>query len=240
MLSAFNALRFPPVLNTILFGALPYLAMVLFLVVSITRYRRDPFTFSSLSSQFLETRKLFWGSVPFHVGILTLFFGHLIGFLLPRELTAFNRVPLRLFVFEASGLVAAFLTLLGLTGLIVRRASSPRLRANTTVADVVVYGLLLFQILTGLWVATELRWGSAWFTQAVVPYLRSIFLFQPDVPRMVELPMPLQLHVLGAFVFFAAFSYTRLVHALVAPVPYLWRPNQVVIWNRPRGEQTPR
>jgi nitrate reductase gamma subunit len=206
-------------LDVLLFGALPYVAMVLFLVVSIQRYRRDPFTFSSLSSQFLETRRLFWGSVPFHVGILTLFFGHLLGFLLPRELAAWSRVPLRLFVFEASGLVAALLTLIGLLGLVLRRLG---------------YGLLSFQVATGLWIALGLRWGSAWYTQVVVPYLRSVFAFQPDVQRMAEMPLPVRLHVLGAFVLFAAFSYTRLVHALVAPVPYLWRPLQLVIWNRTR------
>jgi len=224
-------------LNVLLFAALPYVAMVLFLGVSIRRYRRDPFTFSSLSSQFLESRRLFWGSVPFHVGILTLFFGHLLGFLFPRELTLWNRVPVRLFVFEASGLVAALLALVGLVGLILRRASAARLRVNTSPTDLLVYALLLFEVVTGLWVATSLRWGSAWYTQAVVPYLRSIFLLQPDVQRMVELPLAARLHVVGAFVLFAAFSFTRLVHALVAPVPYLWRPLQVVIWNRRRGER---
>jgi nitrate reductase gamma subunit len=224
-------------LDVLLFAALPYVAMVLFLGVSIQRYRRDPFTFSSLSSQFLESRRLFWGSVPFHVGILTLFFGHLVGFLFPRELTLWNRLPLRLFVFEASGLVAALLTLVGLIGLMLRRAGASRLRVNTSPTDLLVYTLLLFQVATGLWVATGLRWGSAWYTQAVVPYLRSIFLLQPEVQRMVELPLAARLHVIGAFVLFAAFSFTRLVHALVAPVPYLWRPLQVVIWNRRRGER---
>jgi nitrate reductase gamma subunit len=68
-----------------------------------------------------------------------------------------------------------------------------------------------------------------------VPYLRSIFLFQPDVARMAEMPLSVKLHVVGAFVFFAAFSYTRLVHVLVAPVPYLWRPLQLAIWNRARA-----
>lgn len=224
-------------LDVLLFAALPYVAMVLFLGVSIQRYRKDPFTFSSLSSQFLESRQLFWGSVPFHVGILTLFFGHLLGFLFPRELTLWNRLPLRLFVFEATALIAALLTLVGLVGLILRRASALRLRVNTSPADLVVYTLLLFEVVTGLWVALGLRWGSAWYTQAVVPYLRSIFLLEPDVRRMAELPLAVRLHVVGAFVLFSAFSFTRLVHALVAPVPYLWRPLQVVIWNRQRGEQ---
>ena len=227
-------------LDLLLFGALPYVAVVLFLVVSIQRYRANPFSFSSLSSQFLETRRLFWGSVPFHVGILTLFFGHLLGFLLPRPLMLWNRVPLRLFVFELTGLIAAFLTLIGLAGLMLRRAGSARLRINTTLPDLLVYALLSFQLVTGVWVALSLRWGSAWYTQAVVPYLYSLFRFQPEVQRMTELPLLVRLHVVGAFVLVALFSWTRLVHILVAPVPYLWRPLQLVIWNRSRGPGTQR
>lgn len=222
-------------LNVLLFAALPYVSVVLFLVVSIQRYRRDPFTFSSLSSQFLESKELFWGSVPFHLGILTLFFGHLVGFLFPRGMTLWNLVPLRLFVLESTALAAALLTLFGLAGLIVRRASTSRLQVVTSPADVLVYVLLLFQIVTGLWVAIALRWGSAWYTQTVVPYLWSLARFQPDIQRVAELKLPAQMHVVGAFVLIAAFSFTRLVHALVAPVPYLWRPNQLVVWNRVRG-----
>ena len=222
-------------LNVLLFAALPYVSVVLFLLVSIQRYRRDPFTFSSLSSQFLETKELFWGSVPFHFGILTLFFGHLVGFLFPRGMTLWNGVPIRLFVLESTALAAALLTLFGLGALIVRRAAAPRLRVVTSAADILVYVLLLFQIGTGLWVAIALRWGSAWYTQTVVPYLWSLVRFQPEIQLMVDLKLPAQIHVVGAWVLLGVFSFTRLVHALVAPVPYLWRPNQLVVWNRPRG-----
>lgn len=221
-------------LDTLLFGALPYVAIVLFLVVSIQRYRRNPFSFSSLSSQFLETRRLFWGSVPFHVGILAVFLGHMTGFLFPRELVLWNRLPVRLLVFEVTGLAFALLALVGLAGLLARRAASPRLRVNTSAADLLVLAMLFFQVLTGLDIALRLRWGSTWYAEALVPYLRSIFLLQPDVARMAEMSLSVKLHVAGAFVFFAAFSFTRLVHVLVAPVPYLWRPLQVAIWNRPR------
>jgi nitrate reductase gamma subunit len=103
--------------------------------------------------------------------------------------------------------------------------------------DVLVYVLLLFQIGTGLWVALALRWGSAWYTQTVVPYLWSLFRFQPDIQRVADLKLPAQIHIVGAFVLFTVFSFTRLVHALVAPVPYLWRRNQVVIWNKARGDE---
>lgn len=222
-------------LDVLLFGALPYVAIALFLVVSITRYRKAPFSFSSLSTQFLESRRLFWGSVPFHIGILVLFFGHLAGFLFPREVLLWNRLPARLFVLESSAFAAAVLAAVGLSGLIVRRLGAPRLHVNTTITDLLVYAVLLFQIVTGLWIAVGLRWGSSWYAAAVVPYLRSIFVFSPQVERIAELPLVARLHVVGAFVLFGLFSFTRLVHILVAPVPYLWRPVQLVIWNRPRG-----
>src|SRR5512135_1203359 len=119
-------------LNVLLFAALPYVAMVLFLIVSIERYIHAPFQFSSLSSQFLETKALFWGSVPFHLGILTLFAGHLVGFCFPRQMTLWNVIPLRLFILESTALAAALLTLVGLVGIIVRRATTPRLRGVTT------------------------------------------------------------------------------------------------------------
>jgi len=224
-------------LNTLLFAAMPYVAIVLFLVISIQRYRKDPFTFSSLSSQFLESRRLFWGSVPFHIGIIVIFFGHLIGFLFPSYVTIWNRVPLRLFILESTALTAALLCLIGLFGLMYRRSTSARLRANTSPADLVVYALLLFQIITGLWVALTLRWGSSWYVQTAAPYVWSIFRFDPDIQNVIALPLAARLHIIGAWVLFASFSFTRLVHVLVAPVPYLWRPLQLVIWNRTRRAQ---
>ncbi len=218
--------------DVLLFGALPYLAMALILVVSIQRYRRDGFTVTSLSSEFLEKRWLFWGTVPFHLGILVVFLGHVVGFLIPRQVMAFNATPMRLLVLEGTGLVAGILTLTGLVILVWRRMRDARLRAVTTPVDIAVYAMLFFQVVTGLWIALGYRWGSAWYTAVVVPYLRSVFLLQPDVRPMADLPLVARLHVLGAFALFSTFSATRLVHMLVAPIPYLWRSAQVVIWNR--------
>jgi nitrate reductase gamma subunit len=224
--------------DSLLFGAFPYLALALTLVVSIQRYRRDGFTVTSLSSEFLESRWLFWGSVPFHLGILLLFLGHLVGFLIPREVMVWNSSPLRLLILESTALTAGIVTLVGLVVLIVRRARDARLRAVTSPVDLAVYVILLFQIVTGLWIALGYRWGSAWYTQVLVPYIQSIFLLKPDIKVMADLPMVVRLHVLGAFTLFSTFSATRLVHMLVAPIPYLWRSVQVVIWNRRRTAGT--
>ena len=66
-------------INFIIFGVMPYVALTVFLVGSIARYERDPFTWKSSSSQLLRRKQLIWGSILFHVGILTVFFGHLVG-----------------------------------------------------------------------------------------------------------------------------------------------------------------
>src|SRR3990172_2833540 len=101
-------------LDQILFAVLPYLVFVMFLTVTIRRYRSRAFTYSSLSSQFLENRQHFWGLVPFHYGILVVLTGHVVAFLFPRELLAWNRIPVRLYILEVSVLIFALLTLVGL------------------------------------------------------------------------------------------------------------------------------
>jgi nitrate reductase gamma subunit len=221
-------------LDLVLFGVFPYLSLAIFLGVSITRYRKEPFTFSSLSSQFLESKRLFWGSVPFHLAVLLLFFGHLFGLMFPSAVTLWNGEPVRLLILESTAMTAGFLTLIGLCGLIFRRASSDRLRANTSVGDVLVYVFLSFSIVTGLWVAIGMRWGSSWYVHTAVPYLWSLAKLQPEIDRVAQLPLPARLHIIAAFSLVGLFSFTRLVHVLVAPVPYLWRPFQLVIWNRRR------
>jgi len=125
----------PFFLDQILFVVLPYLAFSLFLLVSIRRYLRETFTFSSLSSQFLENQHHFWGLVPFHYGIIVVVTGHVVGFLIPREVLWWNSVPLRLYVLEFTAFIFALLTLVGLISIIVRRSTVPKMKMVTSAAD---------------------------------------------------------------------------------------------------------
>lgn len=219
------------VFNTIFFIALPYAALMMFFVGTIYRYKATKFKFSSLSSQFLETRKLYWGSVPFHWGILFLFFGHLTAFLFPSAILAWNQIPIRLIILEISAFVGGILTLLGLINLFYRRLSNARLRKVTSIIDVILELLLISQIFLGLWVAYGFRWGSSWFATVLSPYLKSIFTFNPNIDAVALLPFIIQLHIIIAFFIFLLIPFTRLVHLLVFPLSYLWRPYQKVMWN---------
>src|SRR3989339_1662231 len=97
--------------DTFLYIIFPYTALILAIIISIMRYARRGFSYSSLSSQFLENKKLFYGSVPWHYGIIAVLTGHLIGFLIPDGIVAFNSVPLRLYFMELSGFALALFAL---------------------------------------------------------------------------------------------------------------------------------
>jgi nitrate reductase gamma subunit len=219
-------------LDQFLYGVFPYVAISLAIVGTIWRYFSDRFSYTSLSSQFLENRQLFWGSVPWHYGILVILLGHLVAFLIPRSVLAWNGQPWRLYVLEASALAFGFLTLWGLAALIFRRFSSARIRVVTSPMDVVLLLALLIQVVAGLWVAIFFRWGSSWYAAFAVPYLKSLFTLSPDVLLVSNLPFMAEVHIIGAFVLLLLLPFTRLVHLLSFPLAYLWRPYQVVIWNR--------
>jgi len=219
-----------PLNNFTLIG-LPYAALIIFLVGTIYRYKGTKFSYSSLSSQFLEGRQLFWGTMPLHWGIMFLFLGHLIAFLVPRGLLAFNSHPVRLLIIEVSALMFGLLVLAGLVTLFIRRTTNPRLKVVTTRLDLVVEILLILQVINGLLVALLYRWGSSWFAAVLTPYLHSILTFQPDIGAVAALPWLVKLHIIGAYVILMMVPFSRLVHLLVAPLHYIWRPYQLVIWS---------
>jgi nitrate reductase gamma subunit len=219
-------------LDQFLFYALPYLAFFTFFLVTIQRYRSRKFTYSSLSSQFLENRQHFWGLVPFHFGILVVLAGHVVAFLVPRGILLWNSSPLRLYILESAALIFGILTLVGLTAAIVRRFSVSKIRVVTTPADWVLFVLLFLVVVTGVSVAIFHPWGSSWFAASAAPYLWSLLTLNPNIGYVTPLPWLVKLHIVDAYLLILLFPFTRLVHVLVIPNPYLWRKSQLVRWYR--------
>ncbi|MBV6421422.1 MAG: Nitrate reductase-like protein NarX [Ignavibacteriaceae bacterium] len=218
------------ILYNFLFIALPYVAITVFLIGTVYRYRGTKFKFSSLSSEFLEGKKLFFGSVPFHYGIIFLFFGHLVAFLFPREVLLWNDQPVRLLILEISAFIFGISAFVGMFLLIIRRKTHPRIQMVSTKMDLIIEILILSQIFLGLWIAYGYRWGSSWFAAVLSPYLMSIFTLDPQISAVTNLPLVIQLHIAIAFLIVLLIPFSRLVHLLVPPLSYLWRPYQKVIW----------
>ncbi len=221
-------------LNLFLFVVFPYVAIAIELVVSIYRFKNSSYKFTSLSSEFLESDKLFWGSVPWHYGIIVILVGHVVGFMFPREVIAFNSIPMRALIIEVSALIFGLSSLFGLVMLIRRRFTNKKVKVVTSNMDIFILFLLLVQVASGVGTAVMYRWGMTWYATSMVPYLKSIFMLNPQIEYMVAMPLMVKVHVVNAFLIIAILPFTRLLHFLVLPVHYLWRSWQVVIWNYDR------
>jgi len=224
-------------LETFLFGVFPYVATAVMIVGLIWRYRTNQFSYSSVSSQFLENRQLFWGSVPWHYGIILVLLAHLVGVVLPEQVKAINGVPVRLYILEGTALALSIALLVGLAILIFRRFVSSSVRVTTSVMDWVLLAVLLAQVVTGILTAILYRWGSAWSVQTATPYFWSLFTLSPKVEYMTALPLISKLHAINFFILVALFPFSRLVHMLSVPLAYLWRPYQIVMWHRRQPQQ---
>jgi len=225
-------------LSFILWVAIPYAAIAVFIVGHIWRYRYDKFGWTTRSSQTYESTLLRWGSPMFHLGILMVIAGHVVGLLIPAEWLYFIGISEEMYHFGATvlGTAAAILTLAGLTILIYRRRTVGPVFLATTTMDKVMYVFLGATLVFGT-LATVVHqvFGPGFhYRETISPWIRSILFLQPQPELMIDVPLLFQLHVVTAMALIALWPFTRLVHVFSAPVGYLFRPYIVY---RSRDEQ---
>jgi len=218
--------------DIVLFAVFPYLAIVVAIGGGVYRYRTNRFSYSTLSSQLLENRSLFWGSVPWHYGIVVVLLAHLIGFLMPGMWASITSAPAALYTIEMVGFAFGLAALVGMCVLIVRRFTTERILAVTSPMDGVLLVALLVQVALGIYVSLVYRWGADWYVDTAVPWLISLVSLNPQTQYVSSLPSAVKLHMLTGFVVIALFPFSRLVHLIMFPFWYLWRPYQLVISNR--------
>src|SRR3989304_2389174 len=189
------------ILHFLLFGAMPYILLTICVVGAIWRYTSNRYSWSSQSSEFLENSVLFYGSTPWHYGILIILLAHLFGLFFPRAILAWNGVPLRLYLLELSGLALGFLAFFGLLVFTYSRLTDVRVKAVTSGWDVLVLIVLLIQVFTGLINAIFYRWGSNWYAASAVPWMWSIFTLQPDPTYVSWLRLITKVHIFNAMIF---------------------------------------
>jgi nitrate reductase gamma subunit len=225
-------------LNNMLFGIYPYIALSIFLLGSLIRFDREQYTWKSDSSQMLRTSQLRWGSSLFHIGILFLFFGHMVGLLTPHwvyeglGLSTPNKQMMAII----SGGIAGLLCFAGITILLLRRLLDERIRATSKPMDIIILlwifvtlGLGLISILFSL----QHRDGSVMLLLG--QWAQSIVTFRAGAAdALLAVPLIYKIHLMFGMTVFVLFPFTRLVHVWsgFAAVTYLTRSYQVV---RQRG-----
>jgi nitrate reductase gamma subunit len=215
--------------KTLLWIILPYAAIAVFVVGHWWRYRRDQFSWTSRSTQLLDRRILGWASPMFHYGALAAIGGHIIGLCIPQSWTAAIGIDEHTYRWIAgiAGGIAGAVTLIGFLGLVYRRATSDRVRRSTTRIDIFTYGLLTVLILLGCWMtfAHTLITDTPYnYRNSIALWWRSLFYLQPNVDAVLHAPIVYQVHAIVAWLFWAAFPFTRLVHAWSIPLQYVGRP----------------
>jgi nitrate reductase gamma subunit len=123
--------------DVLLWVVLPYAAIVLFVAGHVWRYRHDQFGWTSRSTQLLESRWLMWGSNLFHYGALAAIGGHVLGILIPSQVTEFFGVSEAIYhlISVGAGSLAGIACVAGLVILIIRRAYFERVRRTTSRVD---------------------------------------------------------------------------------------------------------
>lgn len=236
-------------MNIFLWGVLPYVVIALLVGGTFWRYKFDKFGWTTRSSQVYESKLLRVGSPMFHLGLVFVVGGHVIGLVIPKSWTEFFYISDHMYHITALslGTAAGILTVAGLAILIYRRRTNGPVFIATTRNDKLMYVVLGLTLCFGLWitVASFMAGDQAHefdYRESVSPWFRSVFLLQPEVELMAGTPLPFRAHVLMAMFLFALWPFTRLVHAFTAPLHYLFRP-YIVYRTRdssPAGARTPK
>lgn len=214
-------------LNQALFGYYPYLALAVLAVGSVLRFDREQYTWRTGSSQLLRRKQLVLGSILFHVGILAIFGGHLVGLLTPvvvwETLGVAHSAKQMLAIVAGGG--AGVLCLIGGLLLLHRRLFDPRISANSTFGDTAILVLLMAQLLLGLStipISLQHRDGSEMLK--FMNWAQSIFTFRAGAADLVaDASWVFKAHIVLGLTILLVFPFTRLVHMLSAPIWYLNR-----------------
>ncbi len=219
-------------LNDLFFGIYPYLAGTIFLLGSWIRFDRDQYSWKAGSSQMLSSRDFRKANNQFHVGILLLFFGHLFGLLSPPSV--YHAFGITTEVKQVLAMIAGGLfggvCFVGMTHLVKRRLTDPRIRATSSASDIFILLLIYVQLILGL-----ISIGVSAFhldgaqMLLLAEWAQRVVTFQSGAADIIAgVNWIYKLHIVLGLTMFLVFPFTRLVHIWSAPIWYLGRSYQIV------------
>ncbi|MCE5291745.1 MAG: respiratory nitrate reductase subunit gamma [Nocardiaceae bacterium] len=226
-------------MTNLLWTTFPYIALTVFAVGHVWRYKNDQFGWTTRSSQIYESKLLRLGSPLFHFGILGVFAGHVMGIAIPSSWTDAVGVDDHIYHYVSlvGGVVTGVMTCAGIAILLYRRATVSMVRKATTTNDKAMYLVFIAVLITGMMntIGVNLFGPGYNYRETISPWFRSLFTLNPKPELMVGVPITFQVHALLVLLLFAMWPFTRLVHMFSAPVGYLVRPYVVYRSKEPVG-----
>jgi nitrate reductase gamma subunit len=227
-------------LHKLIFGVYPYVALTIFLLGSWIRFDKEQYTWKSDSSQLLSKKYMRVASNLFHIGIIAIFFGHLVGLLTPHAVFGAMGVSDMSHQWLAilAGAVFGTLCLIGGVILWLRRMMNTRVRAASRWMDINILGWLMLTLMLGLStlpVSVEhANHGNSGVMVLLAEWAQSIVYLHPNPDLLLNVDMVYKIHVFCGMSVFLFFPFTRLVHVWSAPFGYLGRAYQIVRAKRVR------
>jgi len=221
-------------INELLFGLYPYLAGTVFIVGSVVRFEFAQYTWRAGSSQMFtaRSRQFIFGNRLFHIGILFLFFGHLVGLLTPPEayhLLGLDAATKQKTAMTAGGIFGV-ICIIGMSMLLHRRMTGQRVRATSSQGDIFILWLLFIQVTVGLltiFISAQHPDGSVMILLS--DWAQRIVTFREGAAAAVQgVHWVYKLHLFLGITMFLVFPFTRLVHVWSAPLSYIGRAYQIV------------
>jgi len=218
---------------TLIFTVFPYLCLATFVVGHSYRYVTDRYGWNARSSEFLEKKALFAGSVIFHWGIVFTFIGHAGGLLMPQGVLDRFGVNSQAHMEIAywSGLAVGIAAFAGALLLLKRRLNHPRMQAVYRLNDTITISALVLVVGIGLY---NVVFGHYNVLYSVAPWIRGIVTFTPDAMLMKTVPLSYKIHVIAAWALLGFSPFSRLVHIWSAPFSYAIR-RYIVFRKHQRG-----
>jgi nitrate reductase gamma subunit len=211
-----------------LWVVVPYLSLTIFVLGHIYRYNTDQFGWSAKSSEFLHKDNLLkWGSILFHYGIVLVFFGHVAGILIPKGFYDVIGITEEMYHFGSvwGGGAAGVATVIGGFLLTARRITNKRVSRNSRRIDLITLLWLGVVVVVGFTntAGYTASGGEFDYRETIGPWFRGVLTFRPFPELMAFAPIGFKLHVFTAFLLFALWPFTRLVHVWSLPLEYLTR-----------------
>lgn len=205
----------------------PYACIVIFIVGHIFRYRTDQFSWTAKSSEFIEKKQLMIGSMLFHIGIVPVILGHVVGLGFPKEWMTALGVSEHMYHLGAvyGGGLFGFITFAGMLILTTRRFTIRSVRRLSSASDLVVNTLLLFIVFMGMYatIFTNFSHPEFDYRETISIWFRGLFILQPNAHLMHDVPISFKIHAMTGFVILAFWPFSRLVHVWSVPLNYVGR-----------------
>jgi nitrate reductase gamma subunit len=202
----------------------PYICGTILIVATFYRFVFRGKSWTAPSTEIFEKKWLKIGSVVFHYGIIFAFIGHVMGMLVPIEVyeaMGVNEHMYHIFAVSGGG-VAGVMVVFGLMVMLFRKLNFSRVRAHTTFEGylTLIWLILVAGLGTYMTIIFNTTVGGYEYRLSIGPWFRSLFTFHPRAELMSEVPALFKLHIIVAFVLFAAIPFTKLVHMFSFPLRY--------------------